>query len=101
MRNKLFVTQKVVETIYYMIRGRNSPRIRESTRVKISVSRRTLDGWPKEIKENYEFTYDESRDKAIKAVCKVCRKNCSKLVTQYRGKVVTDVTTVNTGQHIF
>ena len=41
---------------------------------KRAVSRRALNAWEPDLKENFIFSFNEDGDKAIKAICKVCEK---------------------------
>ena len=55
------------------------------------ISKSTLQRWESELLESFDFIYDDSGSKAIKAFCKVCRAHCAKIVTRYKGKLVNDV----------
>ena len=61
---------------------------------KRSVSKVTLNSWSSKLTQTFEFKFDDSGTKAIKAVGKVCSKHWPKIAAQqYRGKLVTDVMT--------
>ena len=54
---------------------------------KKTVSKKALLNWETELREDYDFIYDESGEKVIQAFCRVCRSNYDKVSAKFKGKV--------------
>ena len=58
---------------------------------KKCISKAAYLRWPENIRKNYEFSFNDSGDKVIHALCKVCKLNICKIKERYAGKLVDDV----------
>lgn len=55
--------------------------------------RKGLLNWEGDLRDNYESVFDDSLEKAVLAVCQLCKKHSEKIKKLYKGKIVAHIVT--------